>query len=515
MSRTIGCRARITADNALLLAFALFTVFVHLLTTSRYGLFRDEFYYLECANHLDFGYVDHPPLSIAILWFTRLLLGDSILAIRIPAILAGAVTIIVSGLIARAMGGGRFAQALACLAVVISPALLSLSDFFSMNAFDVLFWTLGAYVLVQIINTDNRNYWPVLGIIAGLGLQNKLSMLFFGGAVAVAMLGSPLRTHFRDYRLWIGATIALLIFLPHLVWQAAYGWPTLEFMKNAALYKNAPLGFAGFTLAFLLFVHPLNVPICLGGLYFALVGGGRRYRPIGIAFLVVYVFLALSNGKPYYLAAAFPMALALGAVWFEQASAAKRLWRSPAVALMVLGGVVIAPYAIPVLPVDTFIAYKDALGLSAPSQERGHVSELPQHFGDRFGWREMTGTVAKVYNALPDDEKARCVIFASNYGEAGAINYFGRAYGLPRAVSGHNNCYFWPPDDAPDAVIISIGPRNPNAIEDMRQIFGEMREVARISHPHAMGYENDLPVYICRGLKHPLSEIWPEVRFYT
>lgn len=511
----IRCERR--RDGAMwLFAFALLTIAVHVFTTARYGLFRDEFYYLECAEHLDFGYVDHPPLSIAVLWLTRHLFGDSVLAIRMPVILAGAATVVFAGLIARAMGGGRFAQALACLAVVISPVLLSLSDFFSMNAFDVLFWTLGAYVLVQIINTDNRNLWLVFGVIAGLGLQNKLSMLFFGGAVAVGIVATPLRAHLKDCRVWAGGLLALLIFLPHIIWQVFYGWPTIEFVTHAALYKNAPLGLIGFTLSLLLFIHPLNAVLCAGGLCFGFMGAeGRRYRAMSIAFLIVYVFLALSNGKPYYLAAAFPMALALGAVWFEQATDARRFWRVPAVVLMAIGGVIIAPYAIPVLPVDTFIAYQRALGLSAPAQERGHISELPQHFGDRFGWQEMTDTVAKVYNALPDDEKARCVIFVSNYGEAGALNYFGRELGLPRAVSGHNNCHFWPPDETPNPVIILIGPKSPKSLEGVRPLFDDMQEVARCYHPHAMGYENDLPVYICRGLKRPLAEIWPGIRSYT
>jgi 4-amino-4-deoxy-L-arabinose transferase-like glycosyltransferase len=197
-----------------------------------YGYFRDEFYYLDCAANLDWGYVDQPPLSMLILAVTRLLLGPSIFAIRIPAILAGAATVAVAGLLAREMGGGKFGQALAGLSLIAAPVFLTMSSFFSMNPFDYLFWAIAAYILVRIINTGNARLWLWFGVIAGLGLENKMSMAFFGGLLAIALILTPQRKYYLDWHLWFGGGIALAIFLPNILWQVAHGWPTLEFIHD-------------------------------------------------------------------------------------------------------------------------------------------------------------------------------------------------------------------------------------------------------------------------------------------
>ncbi|MBI2434827.1 MAG: glycosyltransferase family 39 protein, partial [Candidatus Hydrogenedentes bacterium] len=426
---------RLERNDVLFLgAFALLKFVVNAGTTTGYGYFRDELYYLDCANHLAWGYVDHPPLSIAILAAFRAVFGESLFAVHLPAILAGCATVVLAGLIARQMGGGRFAQAVACLCVIIAPVFLVMGTFFSMNPIDQFFWALATYVLVRLIVTDNPQLWLWFGVVAGFGLLNKISVLFLGFSVVVAMALTPHRKYFLDKHLWLGCVIALAIFVPHLIWQVLNGWPTIEFTRNAALGKNLAEGPLSFFLQQFLMTNPITVPLWLGGLYFGLFHPqGKRFRWLALAFVIVFLLLSLSYGKGYYLAPAFPVVFALGGVGFEHLTVRRRAPRVIYASLLATFGALFAPYVLPVLPIDTFLRFQSAIGITTPRQEVGHTGAIPQHFGDRFGWPEMVALVAKAYQELPAVDRQRCGILTSNYGEAGAINFFGREHGLPRA----------------------------------------------------------------------------------
>lgn len=492
-------------------AFAAGMIVFHCVATGRYGYFRDEFYYLDCARHLDWGYVDHPPLAMLVLAVFRALFGDSMLAIRLPAILIGAATIFVAGTIVRSMGGTRWAQAVVCLALLVAPVYMVTASYFSMNPFDQFFWTLGAYVLVRIINADNPRLWLWFGVVAGLGLQNKLSMLFFGGALAVALLFTPQRKAYLNKYIYLGGLIAFVVFLPHIVWQATHGWPTLEFMKNASGGKNIAMAPFDFLKEQVLHMNPISVPLALAGLAFGLfTAKGRTYLVLPLMFLIVLIFFIITGAKPYYLAPAFPLVLTLGAVAVEKVHG--RGWRRFAVpayaTLMALGGLIVAPLAVPLLPPEQFLQYQARLGIRPAAQEHGHTGEMPQHFGDRFGWPEMAALVVDAYDALPGDAQAECEIVAENYGEAGAIRLFGESHGLPQPICGHNNHYFWMPETIRGETVLVIGFPE----EALQECFESVEELGRTNHPYAMPYENDRVLYLCRGLTVPWETLREELR---
>jgi 4-amino-4-deoxy-L-arabinose transferase-like glycosyltransferase len=400
------------------------------------------------------------------------------------------------------MGGGRFAVAITCLGLLIAPIYLALSNYYSMNVFDLVFWTAGALVLVRIMQTGNSRLWLWYGVIAGLGLQNKMSMAFFGGGLVMAMILTPHRAWFKDRYLYFGGMIALAIYLPHLIWQVLHGFPTLEFMANAALYKNSPMTPLQLLLESLLLVHPLGLLLWGVGLYAAFFSARLRgYRLFGLIWIFVFVLFSLTNGKAYYLAAAFPPLISIGALAWE--GWLRRRWqRGIAIVVLALGGLVTLPYAVPLLPPETFLQYQAWLGLSTPQMERSHTADLPQHFGDRFGWPEMVDAITLQYQALSPEEQAQCAIFTSNYGEAGAVNILGE--GLPRAMSGHNNCYLWGPPEGEVAVMLTLGVDDP---EGLRNLFEEVEQVGMISHPYAMPYEQG-PIFRCRNPKVDLREAW-------
>lgn len=485
---------------------------LHLFSNRLYGIFRDEFYYLACADHLAWGYVDHPPLSVLLLWIQRALLGDSVAALRVLPALAGAALVILAAMLARALGGGRFAQSLAGLAVAIVPQYLALTSFYSMNAFDLVFWAGGALLVVRLVETDDARLWLPLGAWLGLGLLNKVSVLFFGFGLAVGLLLTPLRRHLARPWPWLGGLIAALIVLPHVVWQIQSGWPTLEFIRNAQQFKIADFTPWRFFAEQFTEIHPLNAPIWLGGLFWLLAAReGRRFRVLGIIYVVALVIMAVQKSKPYYLGPAYPMLLAAGGVAAERVTARLPLLRPVALVVLALGGLLAAPFGMPLLPVETFIAYQRALGQRPGSDEKHELGPLPQHFADRFGWREMTDAVALVYGALPEEERAQAMIVTGNYGEAGALNYYGRGRELPQAVSQHNNFFLWGPGKGTGAVVITVGAR----CEELAEEFMSATEAARIEAPYAMPYETERPICVARGLKPPLAEAWARGKHYN
>lgn len=498
----------------LIIILAVLKAALHIWANLHDHFFRDEFYYIACGEHPGFGYVDHPPLVALIAWLTQTVLGNSLFALRLPVVITGALTVFLTGHLARELGGNAFAQVLAALLALFLPIGLAVCSIYSMNAFDVFFWLLAAWLLVKIVKNEKPMLWIFLGVVMGLGLMNKISMLFFGFGLFVAILLTPQRRWFLDQWVWITASIPVLMFLPHIVWQIVNGWPTLEFMNNARLYKNLPMSPLAFMKEQILLGHPFFVPVWLSGLYWYFFSpNGKRFRLLGWIYLAVLAILIEMNGKPYYLGPVYCILLAAGAVcittWIERLN---WNWLKPAIVVIVVaGGISIVPIAIPILPPETYIAYSHYIGIEPGSDERGKQGVLPQFFADRHGWKEMVETIAGVYLKLSPEEQSQCVIFTGNYGEAGAIDYFGEQYGLPKARSGHNSYYLWGPGDRTGEIVIAFGVSR----KGLESKYGDVTQAATIVHEFARPNESDLPVYLCRQPKNTLQEIWPNVKNYN
>ncbi len=498
-------------DFQIPVAFAVAKVLLHLAFLGRYGIFRDEFYYLACARHLDWGYVDHPPLSIAFLAVWTGLFGDSLTALRVPALLAGALIILITGLLVRELGGQRFAQALACLAVFIAPLFLAISNFYSMNVFDQLCWVTLAWILARFLRTGEGRYWILFGIVAGVGLQNKISVVFFGFGVVVALLLTKHRKVFLKKEIWIGGVLAGLIFLPHILWQVHHGAPTLEFMHNATTLKNTPMTPLQLFLGVILEMHPLNAAVWIAGLGYALFHPqGKHYRVLGLSFLAVFFTFGFTNGKVYYLAPIMPMLLALGAVAWERGTRKSPRWRTALVVPMTLLGAVFLPISLPMLSPTGFMDYQARLGMAPAQMERGEASALPQYFADRFGWEALAAFVAEQYGPLAPENDSPLTIIVGNYGEAGALEYYSDQFPLPRVVSGHNNYYLWGPGNFTGDSFLAYGIDR----EQLEATCESVEELGRFEHPYVMPYENNVPLYHCSGLKKPIAEIWPLAKRY-
>ena len=481
----------------------------HLAFLPGYGVFRDELYYVACGRRPGWGYVDHPPLVGWVAWLVAQVAGESHLALRVVAALAMAATVWLAGRVAAALGGGPFARALAGLATGLAPVALSLGSTYSMNAFDLLFWALIAWILVRVLSGGSERLWLAFGAAAGVGLLNKISILYLGFGLVVGLVLARRWDVFRSRLFWAGGVLAFAIFLPHLVWQHSNGWPTLEFMANARRDKLAPLSAPGFVKEALLQTAPMAWLWVLGAGWLLVARAAARVRTLGFAFLVVLGFLAFGGGKPYYLAAAYSLAFAAGAVALEGWTAGRARSLRPAVAVLMVGvALAVSPLGRPVLPVETFVRYAAALGQTPGTEERHAVGRLPQFYADMHGWRGMAEAVAAVVRTLPAEDRAKACVFGQNYGEAGATEYFGRALDLPPAISAHNSYWLWGPGRCSGEVLVVIGDRR----ERLDELFADVRLGGVSRCTDCMPYEDGRSIWVVRGLKQPISSLWPRLK---
>ena len=323
---------------------------------------------------------------------------------------------------------------------------------------------------------------------------------------------SLLSRDFRPFRsrwIWLGGLIALAIAAPNLIWEAQHGWPQFEVVRNAQLLKNEPVGPLRFLGEQILFYSPLALPLWLGGLVWLLyVGDAKPFRFLGWAYLAVLAIFMAGDGKTYYPMGAYPMLMAAGGVAFEKVTAA-RSWKPLRIAypaVIALAGPFTLPFGVPVLPVDAFLKFSQALPYAREVKtERDSTARLPQNYADMVGWDKLATTVARVYRDLPQSERDSCAILAGNYGEAGAIDYYAPALGLPKAIGGHNSYFYWGPRDYSGACVILFG----EGAEQFKNYFGDVQQAATFANPLGMPSEQNLTIYLCRKPKAPLGDLWP------
>lgn len=506
------------SDLALIAFFSLIIVLLQLLVSlaAGYGIFRDEYYYLACSRRLAMGYVDQPPLSIFILALSRHLFGETLFALRLLPALGNGLVVFFTGLLTGKIGGNRTGLVIALIAISLAPFALAAGSYYSMNIFDGICWILAAYILVLIIRDSRPGLWLLLGAVLGLGLLNKTGVLWLGAGLALAVLLTPLRRHLRTPWPYLAALVALAIFSSYLIWNIQNGFPHLEFIRNATSQKYGGLTALDFILGQFRITNPLAAPLWLAGLwYYLFAGAGRKFRPLGVVYLVVFfILIANSHSKDEYLSWAYPMLFAGGAVQISLWSL-KKGWhwlKALLPAAIIFGGLAILPFVLPVLPVESFIGYSQALGFTPKSLEGKKLNALPQFYADRFGWEELARIVAGVYSGLSAAEKPRTFIYAGNYGQAGALEYYSGKYALPPVLSPHNNYWLWGREqlNRDYQTVIIIG----GDLADHRQGVEEIELAAQTRCRYCMPYENNLPIFIGRGFKRPLAELWAAAKDY-
>src|SRR5881409_2016756 len=465
-------KASFLADGMLIVVLlAVANFLLHLYFNNRYGYFRDEFDYMSCGDHLAWGYVDQPPLIPFLIHICRALLGDSLRSIRFIPALASSLLIVQTAAIARELGGRRYALLLSAVCVLIAPQYLSNGSLLGTNCLEPNSWMGCAYFAILAIQRNGPRYWLWFGVLAGLGLEEKYSIALFGLGIVVGLLLTEQRRVFLNKWIWLGGLAALLIFLPNVLWNIKYDWPFIQLIRGIrAEGRDVVLGPFSYFFQQTLLVNPLTAPIWLAGL-FALLFSMRLkpYRALGWCYLVCYTVFFMLHGKNYYL----------------------------------------APVVVPVLSPDGFLAYTKYLPFKLPVMEHAHArAALPQWYSDQFGWKEIVDETAVAWNRIPAAERQGCGIFAQDYGQAGAIDFFGRRAGLPPALSGHQTYFLWGPRGYSGNCMIVLDDRR----EVLERLWEHVEYVGTSAdNPYAL--EKQIDVFLCKGAKFgTLTQLWPKLK---
>ena len=383
-----------------------------------------------------------------------------------------------------------------------------------MNCLDLLFWTLAAFFTIRLIRTEKPEYWVVLGLLLGLGSLNKVGVLWLGAGLFAGIVFSAQRRWLATKWPWLAGVIAVVLFSPFVYWNVTHDFAHLEFIRNATSGKYSGLTPMNFIKGQVEIQNPVTLPLWLAGLWFFFGDReGRKYQALGWMYVVPFALLILNrHSKPDYLSAAYPMLFAAGGVLFERWLDIRGVrWLRPVYVVVLAFGMILAPIVVPILPVETYIAYADALGIKPFTPEGKKLAELHQFYADMFGWEGKAEAVALVFNNLSPEDKAKCAIFADNYGRCGAIDYYGKKYGLPETIGKHNNYWIWGPRGYTGELMIILG----GALEDKQQKFESVEVAGTVSCKYCMPYENDLRIYVCRHLKVNLKDFWPRLKNFS
>ena len=485
----------------------------HIYFNNRYGYFRDEFDYMSCGDHLAWGYVDQPPLIPFLIHVSRAVLGDSLRAIRFIPALASSLLVVQTAILARKLGGKTYALILSAVCVLVAGQYLSNGSLLGTNCLEPNLWMGCAYFAILTIKRNDRRYWLWVGVFAGIGLEEKYSIAFFVSALVIGLLLTAQRRFLIGKWMWLGGLAAFLIFLPNLLWNIHYQWPFLQLMHNIrAEGRDVVLPAGQFFLQQAMIVSPFTAPVWIIGVLALLMWPRLRpYRALGWSYVICYLIFFVLHGKSYYLAPIYPMLFAAGAIavesWLDRPLGT---WLKPAIVTALLaGGAYIAPIMIPIFSPDHFISYMERLPFKLPVMEHAHMrAVLPQWYADQFGWNEIVAETAVAWDRLSPDERRDCGIFAQDYGQAGAIDFLGRRYGLPPALSGHQTWFLWGPRGYSGNCLIVLDDRR----EALERLFKNVELVGTSAdNPYAL--ERQIPVFICRGSKYgTMTDLWPRIK---
>jgi len=510
MGRKVFSREKLLSEKAILIYFIILK-FAICLYPFEYGFFRDELYYIALSDSLDFGYVDVPPITPFLLAVVRFVLGTSFISLHLLPAVSGALVIWLVSLMVKKMGGGFNAHLLTLVCVTLAPIYICFECMYTYDTFDKLCWTTVLYLMILLLKTENKKYLIFLGIAAGLGLMTKMTILYLGFGLFAALLITKNRKYFFTWQAWTGVVIALLLFFPYLVWQIKEGLPVLEYYKYYALEKTWPTTPLEFIKNQIVIMNLLAAPVWFLGIYYFIFNKeGKKFRVLGYAYIIVLIISICLRVK-FYLPAPFYTVLFAGGAVFIEEFAQKReircLRKAPAIVIL-LTGLISVPFVRPVLPVEYLLRFGKRGVYLGVRGERHSLGRLHQHFADRFGWDIMAENVAKAYNSLSEEDKSKACILAGNYGEAGAIWYFGEKYNLPKPISGHLQYYIWGPRGYSGEVVIAIG-IDP---EKLKEHFESVEIAVRHTCLVAIRYERYWWIFVCRGPKKPLEEMWPSFK---
>lgn len=505
MQNTNECRAALIAGLA--------TFAIHLAGNPHYGFFRDELYFIICGQHPQWGYVDQPPVA-PILAAASQMLGHSLVILRAVPALFAAGGVYAACLLALEIGGGVYAEILTALVVFFAPVLVSFGMKVSPDMVGLWLWPLAMLYVVRLTKGADPRWWLAIGAIIGVCIQSKYSVVFFAGSMLAGLLLTAARRILFTRWFIAGGVLAGLIALPNFLWQAHFGFPMLELLRNVQHGKNVNVGPLTYVFQQILIMGLFLSVVWIIGWAWLL--WNSRFRFLGYAFPILIGLMIVMHGKHYYPADAYPCLMAAGAVAMEDWTRGLRIARAAIATAVLVVGIAFLPLTMPVLPEQQFVSYRNWLMNSLHirhetlATEHQREAQLGSDYADMHGWPELAEIVSRVYQSLPPSDRAEAVVVAQNYGEAAAIEFFGAKYGVPPVISGHNQYFLWGPQGHSGNVVICVG----GNCDDIARAFTSVELAARFSAPWIQPYEDGIPIMVCRGIKRPLAELWPQTKLY-
>ena len=505
-----------------LLKYALATLGQVAIQNAGYGIFRDELYFVVCGRHPAWGYVDQPPIVPLVARASAFVFGLHSLALfRTLPSLAGAAEVALTGLLAWRMGASRWAQALAMTGILLAPMVMGTDATLSTSTFEPVFWMTVALATIELARLADggirsgravAGWWMVLGVAAGLGLENKWNEVFFLTCLLAALLMTSQRKLLASKWFPIGLALLVMLILPNLLWEMHHHWATLELLHNDQIDgKNVHVAPLAFVLNQIEVFGRLMAPLWVGGVLWLLFSRtAKSFRFLGVTYLLYLPLMISLHAKDYYLAAIYPLYFAAGAAAWDVVFRRRWLRRVLTPAYLALDAAFIAlvlPIVLPVLPPAEIIAYQARTHMQPPKMETGATAELPQYYADMLDWRQKADLLAAAWYSLPQAERAQAVIYTTNYGDASAVNVY--RPDVPQAISGHQNYFLWGPRSYTGNVVIVFG----DSRKTLESEFDSVEEFAQDENQYVEPYERG-PIFICRGLHENLQTIWPKVKFW-
>ena len=480
------------------------------LMVTTFGLQRDEFLYFSMGEHLRLWRMDFPPLIAILANVASALFGHTLAAARVLPAIEGAVLIVLAALIARELGGGRFAQGLAALCCISGVLFQRASTLFQPVILDQIWWTLALLMLARISREERPRDWIGFGIAMGFGLLTKFSILFFGAAALAAIVITPTRRWLATPWPWAAAAIAFVIGSPSIVGQVLLDYPVVAQMRDLQGSQLEHVSAWSFVTTQPLMVGPFPFAVALAGAVMLVASGAyRRYAVVGWTCVLAFLLLLVLHGKPYYIGPIYPALFAAGGVALERGTTTlARAARWTAVAGAIAFGTLLLPIGMPILGWEQTAAFAQKLGVTtALKTNQGVVDRLPQDYADMIGWEEQARALSRATQSLTPAERSEAVLFGANYGEAGAAEFYRRKYGLPPVVSEAGSFWFFGPGELPGTVLVMIGSDS----TDVRQFYGDVRVSEIVRSPWSVGEEREVQVLVARRPKQTLQALWPSL----
>lgn len=481
-----------------------------------YEYFIDEFYYIACANNPAFGYVDHPPLAPLILMVYKFIFGESLYSLRFLAALASSVTVFLSGLIAKQLGGNKFAQSFASFCIIVTPVFFAIGSFYSMNVFEPLLCLIVIYYLIKMIKDENTKYWINIGIVFGLLILNKHTAGLFVIFFILALLLTNYRKYLFTKHFLYCVLITFVLFFPNLIWQIQNNYPSLEFYVNNVTKKNVAMPFAEYIIFQIIAYNPLVFIISFAGAIFLFVNKNiKPFKVLGLIFFLIFLFFLITrNGRVDRSSFGYICVIPAGAILLEDLIIKiKQRWMYYTFAsLMFLFFILFIPLLVPYLSYENSERLTNFIGLNTEI-EKGKKPLIPQMIADRIGWKEKVDMVGKIYLTFSEEERNKIIISADNYGNAGSLELYGKKYGFKNVVCGHNNYYLWSKNRLNGDIVLML--TNKRSIKGLKEAY-EIVDTTNVlfDNIYCSPHERNLTVYICKKPKYPKEELLEHGRFY-